>query len=128
MADIETCFFPILDGGANPVTMWQSTNISLHDAVDLRDFCERLGISSLNVLQMVWALVLRCYVGSNSLSFGCMGLEKPVLGMPLKNGFDETSHLNSLFVELQDENTVLKTLKGISEHTFKGPNNSEGFS
>lgn len=117
MADVQPCFFPILDGSANPVTIWRSTSVSLHDAVDLRCFCERLDVSPLSVLQMAWAVVLRCYVGSNLLSFGCIGLEKLEYGRNVNAGFDEASHLNPFCAELEDECTVLKNLKSIAGHT-----------
>lgn len=114
MAAIQDCFFPILDGSPKSVTDWQSTGASLHHAVDLCSFAERLDLSPVSVLEMAWAVVLRCYVGSNLLSFGCIDRAKATDGSNGMNTIGELPHLKACYVDLENENTIFNTLKKIS--------------
>jgi amino acid adenylation domain-containing protein len=49
---------------------YEPANISGADARDIRLFCERAGTTVASLVKMAWGLVLRCFTGSDSVSFG----------------------------------------------------------
>lgn len=113
MADLQPCYFPVLEGIPDSSTIWHSITVPIHDTVDLHSKSEQLDVSPLSFLQMAWAVVLRCYLGSSSLTFGCAKLEKTTNRNEGNGGFDEPVHLSSCCVELDENHTVLKSLKAI---------------
>lgn len=120
MADFQSCYFPILDGKSDSSSIWHSVSVPLHDAVDLHSKSKQLDVSPLSFLQMAWAVVLRCYLGSNSLIFGCAGLEKTADRNEENAGFDESVHLTCCRIVLEDDYTVLKSLKAIPGDSLAG--------
>ena len=117
MADLQRCYFPILEGSPDSSTIWHSISVPFHDTVDLRSKSEQLDVSPLSFLQMAWAVVLRCYLGSGSLAFGCANLEKMIDRNKGSGGFDESVHLSSCRVELDENHTILTSLKAIPGDT-----------
>lgn len=57
------------------VGWWNATEVPFKDAVCVKSFCSQHEVSSRSVLQLAWALVLRCYVGNLSVCFACRHLE-----------------------------------------------------
>ena len=70
---VDPCYFPHLND-ANTIeengTQTKSTSISLDVGSRLHKFCKRHGLTVTNAIHIVWALVLRCYVGMDSVCFG----------------------------------------------------------
>ncbi|KAL8668796.1 MAG: hypothetical protein Q9168_006589 [Polycauliona sp. 1 TL-2023] len=64
-------YLPCLDARPGGNRSWQSTEVPFKDAARLDAFCGRMGVSTRSVLQLAWALVLRCYVGNPSVCFAC---------------------------------------------------------
>lgn len=62
--------FPPLDAYPAPNKDWQYVEVPPCDQVRLDKLCKKHVISALNIYQTAWALVLRCYIGSNSVYFG----------------------------------------------------------
>ena len=117
MADLQRCYFPILEGSPDSSTIWHSISVPFHDTVDFHSMSEQLDVSPLSLLQMAWAVLLRCYLGSDSLTFGCATLEKMIDRNKGNGDFDGSVHLSPCRVELGDNNTILATLKAISGDT-----------
>ena len=70
LEDLRPCLFPDLDATLAFNGGWQSTEVPFRDADFLHSFCKNHGVASLAVLQLAWALVLRCYICSESVSLG----------------------------------------------------------
>lgn len=68
-------YLPCLDARPGAHRSWQSTEVPFKDAVRLKSFCSQRKLSPRSVLQLAWALVLRCYVGNPSVCFACHSLE-----------------------------------------------------
>lgn len=81
--------------------------------MDLHSKSKQLGVSPLSYLQMAWAMVLRSYIGSSSLNFGCVSLEKMTDRTAGNRGSDEFVHLTCCHVELDEDYTVLESLKAM---------------
>ena len=83
LADIEPCYFPTLADHAKEARELRTLVLQLSRASDLPAFCSRHGLTASNVLQFVWALILRCYTNSNDICFGYLvsGRDAPVKGI-----------------------------------------------
>lgn len=70
LESVEPCSFPTLadvkEGDHELLTL----ELRLQDISPLKAFCAKNEITLSNVLQLVWALVLRTYTGSDSVCFG----------------------------------------------------------
>ena len=64
-------YLPCLDAKPGANGSWQSAEIPFKDGVRLKSFCIQQKVSSCSILQLAWALVLRCYVGNPSVCFAC---------------------------------------------------------
>lgn len=80
---IEPCYFPVLNDGVKDLKELQSLELELPDVSKLQAFCAKNSVTLSNVLQFVWALVVRCYTGSNEVCFGYLtsGRDLPVSGI-----------------------------------------------
>jgi len=83
LADIEPCSFPALTDGKKVDKELRSLVLNLTRSSELRDFCTQNGVTLSNVLQLVWALVLRTYTGSTDVCFGYLtsGRDAPIRGI-----------------------------------------------
>ncbi|RAL03130.1 nonribosomal peptide synthase [Aspergillus ibericus CBS 121593] len=83
LAEVEPCYFPKLaDTGAAPELKYAQVALETSASV-LRDFCISHRITLSNLLQTVWALVCRCYVGRDDVCFGYLasGRDAPIEGL-----------------------------------------------
>ena len=82
LAEIEPCYFPQLaeTNHLKDARRLRTQVLQLSGASKLPAFCARHGLTASNVLQFVWALVLRCYTNSNDICFGYLvsGRDAPV--------------------------------------------------
>lgn len=84
LADVEPCLFPALVDGATEIdSILGSYVLNLERVSELQQFCTSSGVTLSNVLQLVWALVIRCYTGSDEVCFGYLasGRDMPVEGI-----------------------------------------------
>ncbi|KAJ6019897.1 hypothetical protein N7522_000605 [Penicillium canescens] len=68
---LEPCNFPpLVYQPAHPeVEHATSIQLSAHQTTQLTRFCEQNGVRFPSILQAAWAVILRCYVGSDSILF-----------------------------------------------------------
>ncbi|TAQ85918.1 hypothetical protein B7494_g5755 [Chlorociboria aeruginascens] len=83
LTGIETCNFPTLSDGINKPKELRSLILEVTEPIQLRNFCSQNGVTLSNVLQLVWALILRAYTGSNEICFGYLtsGRDAPISGI-----------------------------------------------
>jgi len=83
LADIEPCHFPSLNNDGTEFKELQELDLNLTQGSELQAFCTKNGLTLSNVLQLVWALVLRSYTGSDEVCFGYLasGRDVPVPGI-----------------------------------------------
>ncbi|KAI9709501.1 MAG: NRPS [Bogoriella megaspora] len=85
LADIEPCFFPSLNQAnqARETRQLRTFILPLAGASKLPAFCTQHGLTASNVLQLVWAIVLRSYTNSSDICFGYLtsGRDAPVRGI-----------------------------------------------
>lgn len=75
LLDVEPCHFPVLDDGQKSAESRTSVNVQLPSAPAVFDFCDRNNLSISCFFRSVWSLVLRCYVGNDTVSFGYISLK-----------------------------------------------------
>ena len=83
LAGVESCHFPSITDGVTGTKELRFFALQLSQAMTLPAFCTKHGVTLSNVLQLVWALVLRCYTGSSDICFGYLssGRDAPVKGI-----------------------------------------------
>jgi amino acid adenylation domain-containing protein/non-ribosomal peptide synthase protein (TIGR01720 family) len=84
LTDVEPCLFPALvDGARETQRILGSYVLHLERVPELQAFCTDSGVTLSNVLQLAWALVIRCYTGSDEVCFGYLasGRDMPVEGI-----------------------------------------------
>lgn len=82
LSGVEPCFFPDLNDGKTDAHEHTSVEIKITEVVIIQNFCKKNGVTLSNVLQVAWALVLHCYVGTSDVSFGVVASGRDV---PVKN-------------------------------------------
>lgn len=105
LADVEPCLFPVLvDGATDPPRSLGSYILNLGQAPELQAFCASSSVTLSSVLQMVWALVIRCYTGSDEVCFGYLasGRDMPVDGIEDAVGV----FINMLICRINLQNTL----------------------
>lgn len=86
---IEPCNFPVLHDESKPALDTQSVKAPLCNTSLVLGFCNQHGLLLNSVFQTVWALALRCYVGSDLVSFGYLEA-----GQHSKTTWESTAHGN----------------------------------
>ncbi|GCB19937.1 nonribosomal peptide synthetase 12 [Aspergillus awamori] len=80
LAEVEPCYFPKLaEAEGTPELKYVQVELGIPISV-LHDFCVSQSITISNLLQTVWALVCRVYVGRDDICFGYLasGRDAPV--------------------------------------------------
>ena len=80
LADVEPCYFPKLADTKAASELKYAQVLLETPASALREFCVSHSITLSNLLQTVWALVCRCYVGRDDVCFGYLasGRDAPI--------------------------------------------------
>ncbi|KAL4874539.1 hypothetical protein BJY04DRAFT_224919 [Aspergillus karnatakaensis] len=85
LRDAQPCQFPILTDGRDHVEALESIQVELPGLTkeSLSAFSERYGITIANVVQTAWALVLRAFIGTDSVCYGYLtsGRDAPLDGI-----------------------------------------------
>ncbi|OJJ08120.1 hypothetical protein ASPVEDRAFT_89351 [Aspergillus versicolor CBS 583.65] len=85
LQDAQPCQFPVLNDGREQVQALDSINVELPGLTKetLSAFSERWGFTIANVVQTAWALVLRSYIGADSVCYGYLtsGRDAPLDGI-----------------------------------------------
>ncbi|KAF2873546.1 nonribosomal peptide synthase [Massariosphaeria phaeospora] len=82
LSGVEPCFFPNLNDGKPGPHELGSYEVHLADPHAIQTFCKKNGVTLSNVLQLAWALVLHCYVGTSDVSFGVVASGRDI---PVRN-------------------------------------------
>ena len=122
LANIESCIFPVLDDASKLASVRRSVQVPLQEAAEILPFCHRHGFSSSMLFQTMWALVLRCYVGRDSVSFGYLNLGRGVKvasegSISTHDGQSTESYPQSdmlaCSVRINDAETILQTIRSM---------------
>lgn len=70
LADVEPTMFPTLDDSLCAKRELRSKHIRLDDLTEFQHMCTLHGVTMANIFHTAWALTLRCYTGSNDVSYG----------------------------------------------------------
>lgn len=83
LENVEPSYFPALADGKRDERELRTLELELEDASKLQSFCAQHSVTLSNVLQLVWALVLRAYTGNENVCFGYLssGRDVPLEGI-----------------------------------------------
>ena len=70
LTNAEPTMFPTLDDAASAQRELHSKHLQMDDLTEIQLFCDLHGLTMANVFHTAWALTLRCYTGSDDVSYG----------------------------------------------------------
>lgn len=76
---MEQCRFPTLSKNPPTEVDLETIDLRFNDGLELLEFCERENISLINVIQLAWAIILKCYTGDEEVCFGYTTEERNLL-------------------------------------------------
>ena len=74
----QPCYFPTLGNNVEHINELRTLESKLDETSSLQLFCAQRGVTLSNLLQLVWALVLRAYSGNDSVCFGYLSSGRDV--------------------------------------------------
>ncbi|KAL4879275.1 hypothetical protein BJY04DRAFT_220395 [Aspergillus karnatakaensis] len=129
LAGAEPCFLPPLTAdGTQPATdkvgrsALQTASLNIDCVDQLHRFSEKHGVTTANIFQLVWGLVLSQYTGSSNVSFGYLSSGRDV---PVKDAHQMVGPLINMMVaniNLDPKSSVQKTLADIQDNFFENFN------
>ncbi|KAL2825063.1 hypothetical protein BDW59DRAFT_162009 [Aspergillus cavernicola] len=122
----EPCYLPALtaDGTQSAVDEYterqplQTVSVDLDCVEKLHSFSEAHGVTTANVFQLAWAIVLAQYTGSPNVSFGYLSSGRDV---PVKDVHQMVGPLINMMVshiQLNQDTSVQRTLRDIQDNFF----------
>lgn len=114
LSDVNPTLFPILNDSSEGKLHFVTRYI---DAQRIGAFCKTYGFTLSNVIQAAWALVLRCYTGTDDVCFGYLtsGRDIPLFGIENSVGL----FINMLVCRLQlDSNHQMLSILQRNESDF----------
>ncbi|KUJ06201.1 acetyl-CoA synthetase-like protein [Mollisia scopiformis] len=83
LAGAEPCHLDVLNDNLKVEKNLRTLVLPLTDSSELERFCGKNGFTMSNVLQFVWAMVLKAYVGTDEVAFGYLtsGRDAPIQGI-----------------------------------------------
>ncbi|KAL4973044.1 hypothetical protein BDW66DRAFT_143034, partial [Aspergillus desertorum] len=131
LADAEPCHLPALtdDGtqlaSAEEITQrrpLQTVSIEIGCMEKLHSFTETYGVTTANVFQLVWAMVLAQYTGSSNVSFGYLSSGRDVPVKDVEAMVGPLINMMVTHIKLNQEASAHSTLKQIQENFFESFN------
>ncbi|KAL4995138.1 hypothetical protein BDV10DRAFT_188336 [Aspergillus recurvatus] len=131
LADAEPCYLPALtEDGTQPATAedtterrpLQTVSIDIDCVEKLHSFTETHGVTTANVFQLVWAMVLAQYTGSPNVSFGYLSSGRDVPVKDVEAMVGPLINMMVTHVKLDMEASAQSTLKQIQENFFESFN------
>ena len=115
-----TSFLP-MDRGHETLTGLEMVRTGIiFDSGSLQDFCDAYGVTLSNVCQLAWGLVLRCFTGSDRVSFSYITSGRSA---PLEGIHDAVGPFVATLpccLHLPSTSRVEALLKAISKNTIEG--------
>ena len=109
---VEPCYFPALADNTEGDRELLTLELKLQDISPLQTFCSKNSVTLSNVLQLVWALVLRTYTGNDNVCFGYLTSGRNV---PLQNIESAVGLFISMLVCRMDCNDDLVVSKALEQ-------------
>ena len=111
--DAKPCLLPLLNDDSEPAPESQVYELDI-TRKKLNDFCRYQEIEPNVVLQLAWALVLRIYVGTNQVTFGCEMPGRDEDSLPGVSGaIGSFSSVSPCKVDLDPKRTIRQCLKNL---------------
>ncbi|KAL4914140.1 hypothetical protein BDW62DRAFT_148110 [Aspergillus aurantiobrunneus] len=129
LADIEPCLFPGLSSKKEQSRL-STQSLKLLNASKIQSACKAISITPNFLLQIVWALVLRCYTGLEEVCFGYISAKKSSLGiLPCRINLNDNLKLRDVMQKRkEDMERMLKHQMSLFEiHRAIGSENSPIF-
>ena len=111
MADVEPCHIPVSYHGHDHDESLISVEVPLGDAAQLQSFCQHHGLASSVPFQAIWALVLRCYAGTDSPCFGCLTSDLDISVDANQNGISSLTKMVICSAQIADTDSIMTLLE-----------------
>ncbi|KAH7245532.1 hypothetical protein BKA59DRAFT_397427 [Fusarium tricinctum] len=128
LAGVRPCMFPTIqevdnrisdvNGSSMPTT--QIAFVDFHRGTELQSLCAEHGITVSNIIQTVWSIVLRSFVGCDEVCFGYVvsGRDVPLPNVEQAIG----TYIGQLpcRIYIQDKDSVLEVAQKLQDDFFNG--------
>lgn len=104
--DIRPCYFPCLDSNLARNGEWQSAEVPYCDFPRLSSFSKECEVSAQAVLQTAWAMVLRVYLGGDSVCFGFNASSPSIVTTGNAVAHEPCFNLTTCHTEFNDTSTA----------------------
>lgn len=114
-AVLEPCQFPVSNDKGAESSQLSQIDINVSEKVMLETTMHN--VSRFQWIQTAWAILLRCYVGNDSVSFGVLPIRQDdelVNRQLWLSRFVETSEIMACQLQPSDEDPVLATIQWVS--------------
>lgn len=111
MADVKPCNIPVSYHGSDHDESLVSVEVPLGDAAQLETFCQHHGLASSVPFQAVWALVLRCYAGTDSPCFGCLTSDLDISVDANQNDISSLTKMVICSAQITDTDSIMTLLE-----------------
>ncbi|KAI4211729.1 MAG: hypothetical protein LQ351_005503 [Letrouitia transgressa] len=112
---VEPCYFPALGESSEGVRELRTLELNLKDTSQLQSFCSQNSVTLSNALQLVWALALRAYSGSDSVCFGYLSSGRNVPLQDIENAVGLFISMLICRMDFSDDMLVSKALEQIRD-------------
>jgi amino acid adenylation domain-containing protein len=128
LAGVQPCMFPTIQGvdesisdiDGSPMPITQIDFVDFHRGTELQSLCAKHGITVSNMIQTVWSIVLRSFVGCDEVCFGYVvsGRDVPLANVEQAIG----TYIGQLpcRIHIQDKDSVMKVAQKLQDDFFNG--------
>ncbi|KAF9768845.1 hypothetical protein IL306_013805 [Fusarium sp. DS 682] len=122
LAGVQPCMFPTIqsDGIEPPNSSTQTVSIDFDRGTELQSLCAKHGITISNLVQTVWSIVLRSFVGCSEVCFGYVvsGRDVPLPNIEQAIG----TYIGQLpcRINIQDTDSVMEVARRLQDDFFDG--------
>lgn len=128
LAGVRPCMFPTIqgvdksmkdvNGSSMPTT--HTAFVYFHRGAELQSLCAKHGITVSNMIQTVWSIILRSFVGCDEVCFGYVvsGRDVPLVNVEQAIG----TYIGQLpcRISIQDKDSVLEVAQKLQDDFFNG--------
>jgi amino acid adenylation domain-containing protein len=128
LAGVRPCMFPTIQGVDHSISDINKTSmpttqiafVDFHRGTELQSLCAKYGITVSNMIQTVWSIVLRSFVGCDEVCFGYVvsGRDVPLANVEQAIG----TYIGQLpcRIHIQDKDSVIEVAQKLQDDFFNG--------
>ena len=123
LGNFKPCYIPISMSGTHNEPVLVEREVPLGEMGDLKSFCKSLSVTSTTLLHTAWLLVLQCYTGLDTPSFGYISSGRDIPFSGIQNIIGPCVNMLVRRQAIREEQEVSALLREVQRNTFESMNN-----